>query len=517
MSLVIPHGCSSFVISFRRKVGAEFLMMNWDLVQNHLHQPVVLKRGLWLRTELLLELAFFVSSWSRWFLASWQKPTRLLSLHHGPKPCKLRTTSEEVWAFITFLLRVMAERKSEERALIRSEEFRTWSLLSQKKCEFLSSHLMCSYDSLIPAFNEGLRSIIQAGGVSCIDEVLFPWYGQSPFVVDVKGKPNDHGLRCFVHVVRLSCTCLPVPIRIMPELCRPIYSASQILDTFTLQTYEAPMSVTADAYFASIDWLAAHPSIISYHALKLPKFPFLPLLYYNLPVRCCRIFRRAGICVSVWHDDTARKHETTLRACATNAYPGSAFHSAPPSLLPCLGSSFAVGPRYPPTFLPALEDATTEHLKQLAQSVGVTTGGTKSELAHRICGFPPPRSSLTLPPSHSSSSASAFNSSLTRKQLQTELIKRGKHSSKKSFRLVSTCFRHSSLTVCSWLWLGQPAASKSCSIDLRSWTHLSAMLTPRKASCVISWVVMITFLPTHFLSSMVSTVQRSIFLIDLIT
>jgi len=247
-------------------------------------------------------------------------------------------------------------------------------------------------------------------------------------VVDVKGKPNDHGLRCFVHVVRLSCTCLPVPIRIMPELCRPIYSASQILDTFTLQTYEAPMSVTADAYFASIDWLAAHPSIISYHALKLPKFPFLPLLYYNLPVRCCRIFRRAGICVSVWHDDTARKHETTLRACATNAYPGSAFHSAPPSLLPCLGSSFAVGPRYPPTFLPALEDATTEHLKQLAQSVGVTTGGTKSELAHRICGFPPPRSSLTLPPSHSSSSASAFNSSLTRKQLQTELIKRGKHS-----------------------------------------------------------------------------------------
>jgi len=84
-----------------------------------------------------------------------------IAAHHGPKPCKLRTTSEEVWAFIAFLLRVMAERKPEERALIRSEEFRTWSLLSQKKCEFLSSHLMCSYDSLIPAFNEGLRSIIQ--------------------------------------------------------------------------------------------------------------------------------------------------------------------------------------------------------------------------------------------------------------------------------------------------------------------------------------------------------------------
>jgi len=83
------------------------------------------------------------------------------SAHDGPRSCRLHTTSEEVWAFIAFLLRVMADNKPEERAFIRSQEFSDSKLLSQRKAEFLSTHLTRSYESMVRALNAGLRSILQ--------------------------------------------------------------------------------------------------------------------------------------------------------------------------------------------------------------------------------------------------------------------------------------------------------------------------------------------------------------------
>jgi len=221
------------------------------------------------------------------------------SAHDGPRSCRLHTTSEEVWAFIAFLLRVMADNKPEERAFIRSQEFSDSKLLSQRKAEFLSTHLTRSYESMVRALNAGLRSILQAGGVSCIDENIFPWFGESPSIVHVPSKPNPHDLRCFVHAMKLTRTRLPVPVRILPELCRPAYSPNVVLDTFALQMHDSPYSITADSYFGSLDWLAAilrfHPGMPSLKSDTLC-FSCLPMSFplvvtaYSGVVRCVSLF-----------------------------------------------------------------------------------------------------------------------------------------------------------------------------------------------------------------------------------
>jgi len=100
----------------------------------------------------------------------------------------------------------------------------------------------------------------------------------------------------------------------LPELCRPAYSPNVVLDTFALQMYDSPYSTTADSYFGSLDWLAAHPSIPSWHALSKERYPLLLLFAYELPAGCYRIFRRGAMYVSVWCDDDV------VRCCATNAY-----------------------------------------------------------------------------------------------------------------------------------------------------------------------------------------------------
>jgi len=49
-----------------------------------------------------------------------------------------------------------------------------------------------------------------------------------------------------------------------------------------------------------------------------------------------------------------------------------------------LGANLGESQRYPSCFIPILEHAKGTDLQQLAHSLAVLVGGTKSELAHRI-------------------------------------------------------------------------------------------------------------------------------------
>jgi len=342
------------------------------------------------------------------------------AVHVGPSMCRLHTTERELWAFIAVLLRIMATKRFDEIQVIRDDEFSHWNFLSIFKTERLFYFLSCSYGTLVSEFNDGLRSMIQAGGVSCIDENIFPWLGHSPFLVHIPTKPHRDGLRCFVHAFKLTASGFSIPLRIMPELCRPAYSVAEILDTFVQQPYPASYSLSTDSYFASLEWMVLNSSIPTYQSLTLPHFPLLPLFTHNLQFRHYRIFRRGSVYVSVWHGDD-------YYACATNAYSEAPSLHSVPRPLPLLGQSFSTRPTLPLLLVPSLEKATLDDVKQLAHALALPTGGTKSELAFRICGYPSPLPLSSSSVSEGIGSASPSSASSTVTELKSVSMKLGQH------------------------------------------------------------------------------------------
>jgi len=111
--------------------------------------------------------------------------------------------------------------------------------------------------------------------------------------------------------------------------------------------------------------------------LSEERYPLLLLFANELPAGCYRIFRRGAVCVSVWCDGDV------VKCCARDAYT----FSTTPLPLPTaslLGANLGESQRYPSCFIPILEHAKGTDLQQLAHSLAVLVGGTKSELAHRI-------------------------------------------------------------------------------------------------------------------------------------
>jgi len=330
--------------------------------------------------------------------------------HNGPAMCRLRVTPREVWSFVATILRIISYPEVDECTTLRSVEFGRWSGLSQTKASFLFTKLVRPYELLVTAFNEGLTAMVQAGGQSAIDEAIWPWYGKSPLVIHMPDKPNPYGLRCFAHMFALTRSGLPVPTRIMPELCRPVYPPHLVLNTLGLRTYSSSFSIT----------------LIS--ARLIGCFAFSPLFSYELPFGTHRVFQHGRVCVSVFQDEG-------LHICASNAFTVSSLTPSQPRPLHAFGISFADRRPLPPSLIPVLERATLDDLKALAHAVAVPTAGTKLDLVHRICELPLPSSSGVSSSAHSPTSASSSSSSVTTKGLKAELTKFGQRTTGNKERL----------------------------------------------------------------------------------
>jgi len=191
-----------------------------------------------------------------------------LQAHHiGPQPCRRRTDEHEMWALLAVFIRFFGRSHKFFKETVRSAEFRTWNSLSVTKTEGLPGQLFASSDTLLPAFNDGLNSILKVGGVSAVDETVSEWHGQSPFLITIPRKPHPTGFRIYMHIFRLKASRHPVLVRCLPELIRPCYKPEEVLHHFSSHINAPVYSLTADSYFGSIAWLQSHAHVPSVVAL----------------------------------------------------------------------------------------------------------------------------------------------------------------------------------------------------------------------------------------------------------
>jgi len=137
-------------------------------------------------------------------------------------------------------------------------------------------------------------------------------------------------------------------------------------------------------------------------------------------------FSNGSVHISIWFD-------VEIHVCATNAVAAvSSAVSSSPS--PLLGTSFLQVQQLPTTLIPILMQASTDDLKALAGRAGVSTGGNKSELVHRIVGQPCSSSSAVSSSSTSSPSAGLETYKLS--ELKAELMRLGQRTSGNKRRLL---------------------------------------------------------------------------------
>ena len=70
------------------------------------------------------------------------------------------------------------------------------------KCFASHSHLMKK--SYFELFNNGLKSVVQFRGHTCVDEQMWKWYAQDPIVRTLPRKPTDTGVKVVVHCAELK-------------------------------------------------------------------------------------------------------------------------------------------------------------------------------------------------------------------------------------------------------------------------------------------------------------------------
>jgi hypothetical protein len=168
-------------------------------------------------------------------------------------------------------------------------------------------YISFDYLDLVQQYNGGLHSLLQVGGHCALDEQMWHFFGLSAFIQTLECKPSDStGLVAYLLCFELTHSGLPVVYHLLPALCTPIYTGTEIMDILTSQIPpNTTYSLSANSHFGNIGWLEAHRNQHITVALTTNDTLGLgPLFSYNLPYRQYRVFSNGKVLFSVWKDNS---------------------------------------------------------------------------------------------------------------------------------------------------------------------------------------------------------------------
>lgn len=302
----------------------------------------------------------------------------------GKRGPGLNFHEDDVFGLVAMILDICGRQVHQFRDYVRDPERRVG--LSANRYEDLKAHLDFNMEDLISAFNDSLKESIVVGGHGVVDESMLPWHGKSPFSITIPRKPKSTGLRMYVVCFPLASTGQPVAFHVIPDIRSPTYGGREVLDiVYDQLPADRILSITADSFFGNLNWMTTHQD--RFLTLAIPKNSdpkLFELFSKDLAHHEFRSFAKGDLVVTLWLDEslviTASTRYKTKRpgeSSREGSYRGIDFNSQREKLsLPTIH---------------ILEKLPQDQLEILAKKCGISTSGSRSDLAFRIGGRLPPR------------------------------------------------------------------------------------------------------------------------------
>ena len=191
----------------------------------------------------------------------------------------------------------------------------------------------------------------------------------------------------------LLCSCKNKPsctFHILPSLRTPIYTRTNILNILTNTIPSNTIySLSADSHFGNLGWMEVNNSQCNTVALAADNLPLGELFSYELKYHHYRVFSNGRVFLSVWHDNAVVYTMTTAFKISSHkrknpAYHGITYGTPPPIMTVSEATNLST----------QLDLAS---LQALAKKSGVSSSGSKLEIAYRIAGIPSLPTNVTLP------------------------------------------------------------------------------------------------------------------------
>lgn len=219
----------------------------------------------------------------------------------GPQGRKTDFTVQDIQSYLAMFIDMCGRRKTHMYSYLQEEDRIG---LPTNRFEKLRANLTFSPKVLFELFNKGLASIVDVGGHGAIDEAMWEYKGQSPFVVTIKRKPKDTGIRCYLLCFPLTTSGLPVCFQALPDIRTPCFTGSELLEWATKVVPKKKLvSLTADSFFGSLPWLNSHKSFPYTLSLDPTDLPLVELFAYQLKHKEYRTYSNGELVISVWLDN----------------------------------------------------------------------------------------------------------------------------------------------------------------------------------------------------------------------
>jgi hypothetical protein len=152
---------------------------------------------------------------------------------------------------------------------------------------------------------------------------------------------------------------------LLPDLRTPCFTPAETIDAVINQMpSQSVVSITTDSFFASLNWLRAHPNHPVTFGVAAGDVPEISIFSHNMHHHEYRLFTDGEILLSFWLDNklviTASNMFNCYAPTTRRIYRGTDCSN----LEPCLSLS-AIG---------HLSQLSGEDLKELARMCGITTG-----------------------------------------------------------------------------------------------------------------------------------------------
>ncbi len=281
---------------------------------------------------------------------------------HTKKHC----SKQQITTLLATFVEICSTQVTIVNQYLRSNNRATTADMTTKQYNTLMGAIEFEIPTIIELFNNSLHSLLSVSGIGAVDEVIWPYQGESNHLIHIPRKPRSTGIRAFYHCFRMVESGLPVMYTLAPDMERVTLTPKSILDIMVKSVEPSTdIGIVADSYFSSAGWLQSKghiPTTFSMSSNDLCQLT--PLFTRDLQYRQHRMFTNDSFIVSVWRDN-----DTMI--CGTSAFKIESKSD------PQLDDQSALKP-YPRNISVAgmkhIEGLGLEDLKELAKGHGVSTG-----------------------------------------------------------------------------------------------------------------------------------------------
>lgn len=229
-------------------------------------------------------------------------------------------TDKDVMKFIFLIVEICARQVTSMQAWVRNQNgVRHSNGLNQERYETLRKRLSFDNHTLFDYFNKGLRSIVDVGGFGTVDEMIWQWHGNHPFVTFMECKPHNTGIKVFFLVHFLTRSNRPAVTHVIPDIHTPVWTGTEVMNNaVALWPSHGDDGIITDAWFGDLNWLKKNYNLFFTSAVNYGKYPSLfDVLSFGLKYHENRVFTNGDVIVSLFEDNDLMITASTMFSAAS--------------------------------------------------------------------------------------------------------------------------------------------------------------------------------------------------------